>query len=564
MPGLDKRTRGALLAIAVLCLMLVLAAGAATAAAAAAPVFTPLPAFDTGIDSLNSAALSPDGGVLATVCACTPPLTVFAVGDGWSLTPVSERIFGDYPDLDFDAFSPDGHLLAIPVGGEIWMFTVAPAGTTALIGSFPGGPGIRSVAFSPDGHLLAAANIANDTVSTFTVAADGDLTLHGSFATGEWPTSVAFSPDGRSLVVGNYVGASLSTFAVGEEGALSPTGTVATGGYPKAVVFSPDGRLLAVAHESGDPVSMYKVGEGGSLTPAGELSIGLDPGAIAFSPEGHLFAVAYLSSVSVFDVGSGGELTSIGEPLPTEAEGASWMAFDPRGGMLVVVSTNQTSSQIGTISRFSYPVGPPIATIASPGDGRTFAVGETVATSFSCADSELGLGLTSCVDSNGSGSGAGTLDTSKAGTFTYTVTAASRDGQTGSASISYAVAGPTPPAPKRSGGRSGRTAVKISHVRLIGSTVTWCKGCSYPRTKLSFTLSAADEVRLVLLGKAHGHRGQLAATTLHGRRGKNAFPLGRRWRRHLLPRRAEHLIVQLRQDGGWKTEKALKVTVRPA
>jgi hypothetical protein len=86
------------------------------------------------------------------------------------------------------------------------------------------------------------------------------------------------------------------------------------------------------------------------------------------------------------------------------------------------------------------PAGPPTVTITAPVTGTTYLLGQSVPTSFTCAD-PTGPGIATCTDGSGSES-PGALNTSTIGTDVYTVTATSSDGQTAVASIGYTVISP--------------------------------------------------------------------------------------------------------------------------
>src|ERR1019366_1930356 len=106
----------------------------------------------------------------------------------------------------------------------------------------------------------------------------------------------------------------------------------------------------------------------------------------------------------------------------------------------VTATSKDGQSATATIS---YTVAaPPTVAIGSPADNQTYSQGQSVTTSFVCSDSTDGPGISSCEDSNGGSGTGGTLDTATLGTHSHPVTATSKDGQTGTPTIPYPVAGP--------------------------------------------------------------------------------------------------------------------------
>jgi hypothetical protein len=107
-----------------------------------------------------------------------------------------------------------------------------------------------------------------------------------------------------------------------------------------------------------------------------------------------------------------------------------------------------TSPQSPASAAVAIPL-PPSVAITTPASDMTYTQGQSVTEAFSCTDSTLTWGISTCLDQSGAGSGT-TLDTSTLGAHTLTVTAISKDLLTGSGSVEYAVV-----APSSGGGSSG-------------------------------------------------------------------------------------------------------------
>jgi 6-phosphogluconolactonase (cycloisomerase 2 family) len=483
-----------------------------TSVAATGDAFTPVSGspFVTG-DNPIASAVSPDGSLLAVANMSGNDVSVFSVSAAGVLTALPGSPYPTGTSPSAVAFEPASSVPILEVANAADK-TIEPfvessgrfiAGTPVSTGA-TGSP--ESISFDRAGSLFAA-RISNGTVAMFDVGLDGEPTLVGGAQqslSGAAPDTIAVSPDGSTLAVGDGGNHQVELFSVNGAGQVgsqlsqSPLGLPSNPSDRVFVGFSPDGSVLAVGDRSADTLSLYQVPAYGSAVSTVTLS---NPQSFSFSPDSRLLADGTGDGeAAVYAIGSGDALSLIpGSPYLLDASSPIVATAFARGGG-VLAGVDEFANQVETLA-----VGAPAASITVPAQGATFSAGQSVATSFSCADATDAPGISSCTDSNGATAGSGKLDTSTVGQHTYTVTATSADGQTHTSSLTYAVTGPPPSvtltAPASDATYSLHQTVTVEYSCQDGTGgpgVTSCSGTMADGTRLatgvagtfSFTVTA--------------------------------------------------------------------------
>jgi RNA polymerase sigma factor (sigma-70 family) len=270
-----------------------------------------------GLDLFVTAALSPDGKLIAAVTNNDSAVHVWDVATGREV-----HTFGNKPSHPPTlAFSPDGRTLAAGYAGEklVRLYDVA---TGNELRQFQDGmEAVQSVAFTPDGRTLVAGD---DSGSVFVWDVGGKL--QRSWKTQQWAQRVrglAVAPDGRT--VATTLGGKVHLWEVGSGREIR---RFEPGGRVERLAFAPDG-LLAVGGSGPDAFGFAQLwdpatGKEGQRWYAAGFGIG----ALAFSNDGRMLATAGNDCrIRLWETNSDKEL----KPADGDASRALTAAYSPDG-----------------------------------------------------------------------------------------------------------------------------------------------------------------------------------------------------------------------------------------
>jgi WD40 repeat protein len=297
--------------------------------AAANPQIATIPDGNGGIGQV---AFSPDGKILAAIDG-------HGTADLFSVATLTR--IGTIPDVSAMTFSPDSKLLAVTGGNDVvHLWNVA---TRTQIGTF-GTPlnetdfPPAAAVFSPDGHLLAVS--VGGVLEVWSIPARREVQTLGRPSSSYQNVPIAFLPGRRMLL--SY-GGFLWRWDVAT-GQLTSIRALSTGQSP--VPYSPAGNTLVAQDENsyGGATGDFALWDAATGRDFGLLPVhdeNLDIEIFAFSPDGTELATSDTSAGTV-RLWAVATRTQIGATISTNAGGVGGLAFSPDGQILATGDADGT------------------------------------------------------------------------------------------------------------------------------------------------------------------------------------------------------------------------------
>jgi alpha-tubulin suppressor-like RCC1 family protein len=357
------------------------------------------------------------------------------------------------------AASAGGAMLAIGTDGQLYAWGENTFGEL--------GDGTTTPRSSPEPvdlpHGVEATAISAGEGSSFAIGTDGNLYGWGANYIGQLGdgsmTQLVSAPEPISLPGGvtpvSVLSAYGSTFAIGTDGNLYAwgyndygelgDGTTISRDIPEQINLPSGAGVTAVSTSRDDTLAL---GDDGNVYGWGtNEDFALADGTLTphYTPEriqlpGGIRATAVSAGFGPFSlaVGSDGHLYAWGKGC---CVGDGNRFHDQTVPEFIPLPGNVSATEISAGAGFSFAlhIDPPSVSVDAPAEGASYAEGQSVVASYSCADDPTGPGLSSCAGSVAVGS---PIPTSRPGAHSFTITAISRDGNRTSRTIHYTVSAP--------------------------------------------------------------------------------------------------------------------------
>jgi WD40 repeat protein len=261
---------------------------------------------------IRTLALRDDFGILA-IGRGPAALQLIDLNLGITISRVNLPDFPDTCQIEALAFSPDGKVLAVDAGYNVYL--VNPS-NGAIQGILPGDHDIHHLAFSLAGPWLAVDN------AIYSLQDGSRKQVFRAFSPANIQ-SITYSPDGQILAINTGDKINLVDIVTGRVHQK----LFANGTNIRSLRFSPDGRKVAAATED-DRLWIWEVITGDVL-----MSTDAFTGPVLdvdFSPDGNRFASITSDHIWIGDARE----SSIKETLPSPTGTLTHLAFNPNNLML--------------------------------------------------------------------------------------------------------------------------------------------------------------------------------------------------------------------------------------